>query len=233
MYKDRLRNWISGIAFHTHSRLDELLTEKEGLLEFATHDSTISTEALVWYAKEFSGDHNIVICDTDHPIHILDRKGVSRKGSFNPSKLPSTIEVISKGVIERARLLKEADFGGNILTGVEADILGSDGRLNVKNEVLKELDIVIASIHYSQWLEHNGGGPTSTFWVDGILHATQNCHVDVIGHPARNYERNVGEGKIEDWEIVFGVMSETSVAFEINLYDYEVSTPPKWNLEEN
>ena len=62
-----------------------------------------------------------------------------------------------------------------ILRGVEVDIT-ADGSLALSDEVLAELDIVVASPHVS--LQQSPEASTAR-----LLRAIRNPHVDIIGHP--------------------------------------------------
>jgi len=73
--------------------------------------------------------------------------------------------------IEKAR---EKLDGFAILKGTEVDIL-PDGRLDYPDEVLAELDLVIASVH-SQF------GMGEKEMTDRIIRAVESPHVDAIGH---------------------------------------------------
>jgi len=62
-----------------------------------------------------------------------------------------------------------------VLAGIEVDILG-DGSLDLSDEVLAEMDVVIASVHtlFNQPLEE---------MTARVLRAIENPHVRVLGHP--------------------------------------------------
>lgn len=104
----------------------------------------------------------------------------------------------------RALNTKMAPF--QILAGVEVDIL-PDGSLDYPDEVLAQLDFVVASIH-------------SAFKTDPtrrILAAMQNRYVDVIGHPTgRLISRR--EGYELDMAQVIETAARTGTALEINSY---------------
>jgi DNA polymerase (family 10) len=63
----------------------------------------------------------------------------------------------------------------NILAGSEVDIK-QDGRLDFDDSVLKDLDIVIASIH-------QGFGNSKDINTKRIVAAIENPYVNIIGHP--------------------------------------------------
>jgi len=94
-----------------------------------------------------------------------------------------------------------------ILQGVEVEIK-ADGQLDYPDEVLAELDIVIASLHVS--LRQPRKKVTQR-----MLNAIQNPNVDIIGHPTG---RLVAEREPADldMDVVFAAAAESGVALEIN-----------------
>ena len=62
-----------------------------------------------------------------------------------------------------------------IFTGIEVDIL-SDGALDLDDEVLAQMDVVIASIHS----RFDQGRDETT---DRVLRAIENPYVRILGHP--------------------------------------------------
>lgn len=94
-----------------------------------------------------------------------------------------------------------------ILAGIEMDIL-PDGSLDYDDELLQELDIVIASIHssFSQSREKI---------MERLRTALQNPHVDFIAHPTG---RLIGrhEGYDVDIDDLIQLAKETNTALELN-----------------
>jgi DNA polymerase (family 10) len=77
---------------------------------------------------------------------------------------------------EHARRIRAAKVSGiRILAGIEVDIL-KDGRLDLADEVLAELDIVVASIHSFMNMERSES-------TERMLAAVENPYVQIIGHP--------------------------------------------------
>ena len=80
--------------------------------------------------------------------------------------------------LEHAQAIREIDQrlpGISLLAGIECDIL-SDGRLDLSEDCLAELDIVIASVH-------SAFGQGEREMTDRVLRAVESPVVDVIGHP--------------------------------------------------
>ncbi|MEI5905563.1 DNA polymerase/3'-5' exonuclease PolX [Bacillus spongiae] len=94
-----------------------------------------------------------------------------------------------------------------ILAGIEMDIL-PDGTLDYDDELLNELDIVIASIHssFSQ--------PRETI-MKRLTTALENAHVDIIAHPTG---RLIGrrEGYDVDMDMLIELAKKTNTALELN-----------------
>ncbi len=104
-----------------------------------------------------------------------------------------------------------------LLQGSEIEI-HADGSLDYPDDVLAELDIVIASLHTSLRQER----PVVTA---RLLRAMRNPHVDVIGHPSGRLMPN-REGADLDWEQVLSTAKETGVALEIDAH------PSRLDLDE-
>jgi DNA polymerase (family 10) len=108
--------------------------------------------------------------------------------------------------IEKAR---KAVRGIEILHGAEVSIL-SDGKLDMKDSVLKELDYVVASIH-------GGFRQAREQMTHRIVSAMENENVDMIGHPTG---RLIQERKPYDvdMERLFETSKRTGALLEINSY---------------
>ncbi|MBI1934335.1 PHP domain-containing protein, partial [Candidatus Peregrinibacteria bacterium] len=106
--------------------------------------------------------------------------------------------------IEEAR---KAVHGIHILAGVEVDIL-EDGRLYLPDDVLKRLDWVVASVH-----SHFRQSREVT--TKRLLHALENPHVQVLGHPTA---RMLGEreGIDVDMDAIMKAAAKRVVAMELN-----------------
>ena len=94
-----------------------------------------------------------------------------------------------------------------LLQGSEIEI-HADGSLDYPDDVLAELDIVIASLHTSLRQER-------AVITARLLRAMRNPHVDVIGHPSGRLMPN-REGADLDWEQVLAAARETGIALEID-----------------
>jgi DNA polymerase (family 10) len=97
--------------------------------------------------------------------------------------------------------------GFRILRGIEVDIT-ADGSLALPDEVLAELDIVVASPHVSlrQPLEQA---------TERLLRAIRNPHVDIIGHPTGRLIGNRAGSEI-DLDAIGRAAAETGTLLEVN-----------------
>ncbi|WP_316570908.1 DNA polymerase/3'-5' exonuclease PolX [Neobacillus sp. YIM B06451] len=109
--------------------------------------------------------------------------------------------------IEEIKRLNERYSDFKILTGIEMDIL-PDGTLDYDDDLLKELDIVIASIHsaFSQ--------PREKIMMR-LRTALENPNVDIIAHPTG---RLIGrrDGYDVDIDLLIDLAKETNTALELN-----------------
>ncbi|MFC4075695.1 DNA polymerase/3'-5' exonuclease PolX [Salinithrix halophila] len=100
-----------------------------------------------------------------------------------------------------------------VLAGVEMDIL-PDGRLDFSDEVLKELDLVIASIHSSFQQDEE----TIT---RRVLNAMENPYVHIIAHPTGRLINRRGPYALH-LDRVFQKAKETGTILELNSHPYRL-----------
>jgi DNA polymerase (family 10) len=110
--------------------------------------------------------------------------------------------------IERVRELAATLGGGfTLLVGAEVDIL-KNGSLDYSDELMAELDVVVASLHASHRL--NEADQTKR-----LCAAMENPHVDIIGHPTG---RMLGKrpAYAMDMEAVIAKAVETGTVLEVS-----------------
>lgn len=117
--------------------------------------------------------------------------------------------------IDALREKISGDF--TILQGAEVEIK-ADGSLDYPDEVLAELDLVIASLHVS--LRQPRAEITAR-----LIKAMHNPHVDIIGHPSGRLLPN-REGADLDMDAVLEAARQTGVCLEIN------ANPTRLDLDE-
>ncbi len=128
-----------------------------------------------------------------------------------------TVERLREQAAEIKELNREQK-GFRVLHGTEMDILG-DGALDFPDEVLKDLDIVVASIH-------SGFNNSKEVMTARIVAAMRNPYVSIIAHPTG---RIIGEreGYQIDMDEVLRVAKETGTALEINAYPMRLDLEDK------
>ena len=107
----------------------------------------------------------------------------------------------------RVRALNGRFDGLTLLAGIECDIL-ADGRLDLADDCLAELDLVVASVHshFSQEIQQ---------MTDRVLRALDSPWVDVLGHPTGRLLLK-RDGLRIDVDQVISAAARTGVALEIN-----------------
>ncbi len=155
-------------------------------------DGKNSITAMAHKAKEM-GYAYIAITDHSKAVRVaggLDEKGLARH--------LHEIEKVGRQI-----------SGMRILKGVEVDIL-ADGSLDLKDDILKECDVVLASVHSRFNMEE--GEMTRR-----IIKAIQNPYVSILAHPTGRLilEREAYKVNLKE---VFQAAIDRGVVLEINAY---------------
>jgi putative hydrolase len=135
-----------------------------------------------------------------------------------------TAERLRAQLVEVALLNEElAPF--RILTGIEVDIL-DDGALDQSEELLAQLDLVVASVHSKLRMPR---GPMTA----RMLAAVRNPHTDVLGHCTGRMVTGSRERPESEFDAaaVFAACASEGVAVEINSRPERLD-PPKRLLRE-
>ncbi len=152
-------------------------------------DGSLSIEKIAESAKNLGYEY-IAVCD--HSQSVKYANGLS------PERLRNQIDEIDS----INRHLK----GIKILKGTEVDIL-QDGRLDFPDEILKDLDIVVAAIH-------SGFKRNVT---ERMLKAMENPYITIIAHPSGRLISG-REGYDVDLENVMEGAQKFGVVLELNAY---------------
>jgi len=132
---------------------------------------------------------------TDHSPRLTVANGLS------PDRLRTQMQIVAKA--------NELMAPFRLLQGIEVDIL-DDGSLDQEEELLGELDFVVASVHSKLRMPARD-------MTRRMVAAVRNPHVRVLGHCTGRLV--VGRGRPEsefDAEAVFTACRENGVAVEIN-----------------
>jgi DNA polymerase (family X) len=153
-------------------------------------DGTAAVEKMVQTAMELGYAYLAV---TDHSRSLKIAQGLS-------------LERLAE---QRAyiRRLQDSYPGIRIFSGIEADIL-DDGSVDAPDEVLSELDVVIASVH-------SGFRQSREKLTARICRAMQNPHVQIIGH-ATGRLLGKRDPYAVDMDEVIRTAAATGTALEIN-----------------
>lgn len=107
----------------------------------------------------------------------------------------------------RAATRASDKVGIAVLMGTECDIL-PDGRLDYPDEVLKGLDVVVASVHTRFKMP-------AREMTARLVRAMQNPHVDILGHPTGRLLGSRESYEVDIEELIDGART-TNTALEIN-----------------
>jgi DNA polymerase (family 10) len=191
-----LREMTGEIEAAEKGKLPKLVTldDIRGDLQMHTtaSDGRNTIEEMGAAAKKLGYEY---IALTDHSKAVTVANGMDEK---------RTLEQIKK--IHAAR---ERVPGIRLLAGIEVDIL-KDGSLDLDDEVLAQLDVVVASVHSYMNLE-------SAEMTDRILAAIENPYTQIVAHPTGRLVLRRDPFHY-DMEKVLDAAKKHGVAMESNAY---------------
>ena len=153
-------------------------------------DGRASIEEMAQAAKQLGYEYILI---TDHSKAVTIANGLDDKRAVEN--------------IQRIKAARKKVSGIKIWAGAEVDIMG-DGRLDYPDEILKQFDIVLVSVHSRM----NMPGPEMTA---RLLKALANPYVRILGHPTgRQILRR--DPFAFDLEKVFAAAKEHAVILELN-----------------
>lgn len=115
------------------------------------------------------------------------------------------------------KVIPRVVYGVTVLKGVEANIMDCEGRLDMSDEVLKKLDIVIASLHDN--CIKPGSREENT---RALLNAMDNDYVDILGHtgnPAFAIDIDAVVRKAKEKNILIEINNSSFVSSRVGSYD--------------
>ncbi len=132
---------------------------------------------------------------TDHSPRLTVARGLS------PERLREQLKVVAD--------LNERLAPFRLLSGIEVDIL-EDGRLDQEEELLSELDVVVASVHSKLKMD-------AREMTRRMVKAVENPRSDILGHCTGRLISSKGRDPSRfDAEVVFEACARTGTAVEIN-----------------
>jgi DNA polymerase (family 10) len=135
------------------------------------------------------------IAITDHSKNLAFANGLDDKRAV--------------GHIQRIREVNAKVDGITIFAGIEVDIL-ADGDLDLSDDVLSQMDVVIASVHsvFNQ---------EPAKMTERLLKAVENPNTSIIGHPTGRLQLR-RDGYHFDMDAVLNAAAKRKVAMELNSY---------------
>ncbi len=189
-----LRNSIKYVQLAVEGKLPPYLVKDHIRGDLHCHtdwsDGVSKLEEMVYGAVELGYDYLAI---TDHSQSLQIAKGLSAQ------------HLIKQGEIISQLNQQLDDF--TVLKGIETDIL-QDGELDYDDQILEEMDIVVASVHTNFQMD-------KATMTERITTAIKNPLVNILGHPTG---RILGRrsGYQVDLDEVIQVAAATNTVLEIN-----------------
>lgn len=177
-----------------NNTLPQLIVEKDIIADLHMHttysDGKLSIMEMANAAKQRGMQY---ICITDHS------QMQAQAGGLKPE------EALAQG--DAIRKVNAEIEGIEVLHGIEVDIK-ADGTLDFEDDVLAQLDWVIASPHVALRQDKD-------IYTARIIKAIQNPYVDCIGHPTGRLIGRREPAKV-DMDAIINAASEYNTALELN-----------------
>ena len=193
---DLLHQYMAGES-HDHTVFSNPITREEAFYTFE--------QVYEYIKKEINtGESQIeFVVFTEHP-----------SDAGNPQLIDGQALLAHQNEIKKFNQAQES--GPQLFGGVESSIISAEGNLDVPNEVLAQMDLVIASKHdLKSAFPEQKGRITPEQLTHVYSNLMDNPHVDVIGHPNRYVSYD--DLKLIDWKSLFEKAALTNTAIELNL----------------
>jgi len=157
-----MRENCGEIDLAAEHKLPQLITQKD--IQGDVHMHTVETDGrntIEEMAEAASQRGYKYIAITDHSKNLAFANGLDDKRA--------------EAHIKHIRKVASHASGIKIFSGIEVDIL-ADGKLDLSDEVLAQMDVVIASVH-----SHFQQPPEQM--TERLLAALENKHASILGHP--------------------------------------------------
>ncbi len=191
-----LRENLGEIDAAEEHTLPALLTQTD--LQGDVHMHTVETdgrntiEEMAEAAKERGYKYMAI---TDHSKNLAFANGLDDKRAVEH--------------IKRIRAANDNIAGIKIFAGIEVDIL-ADGALDLSDDVLAQMDLVIASVHSHM-------NQDSREMTDRVLKAIENPNTSIIGHPTGRLLLRRDAFQL-DMDALLKAAARRKVAMELNAY---------------
>jgi len=191
-----MRENLGEIDLAQQHALPELITQND--LQGDVHMHTVETDGkntIEEMAEAAKARGYKYMAITDHSKNLAFANGLDDKRAVEH--------------IARIRAANQKIDGITIFAGIEVDIL-ADGDLDLSDDVLAQMDIVIASVHTMFQQE-------SAKMTDRLLKAIENPNTSVIGHPTGRIQLRRDSYPF-DMHAVLTAAAKHKVAMELNSY---------------
>jgi len=191
-----MRENLGEIDLAAEHKLPQLITAAD--LQGDVHMHTVETDGrnTIEEMAEAAKAHGYkYIAITDHSKNLAFANGLD--------------DTRALGHIARIRAASDRMDGIQIFAGIEVDILG-EGNLDLSDEVLSQMDIVIASVHSQFSLDR-------AKMTERLLKAIENPNTSILGHPTgRQLLRR--DAYAFDMDAILKSAAKLNVAMELNSY---------------
>lgn len=138
----------------------------------------------------------------DEMVKAAQEKGLTHLGiTEHAPKMPGTCHEF---YFQNLKVVERKRDGLELLLGSEANIIDYSGRVDLSEYILKQMDVVIASLHTPCIKPGKCEDNTAA-----LVGAMNNPYINIIGHP--------DDGRFPvDYEIVVKTAKETKTLLEIN-----------------
>jgi DNA polymerase (family 10) len=121
--------------------------------------------------------------------------------------------------MEKIDAINEKFSGFRLLKGMEVDIL-ADGRLDLADSVLAQLDLVVCSVHYQQRMDEKKQ-------TERIIRAMDNPYCHILGHPTARLINTRDPMEI-DLEKIILAAKDRGVILELNAQPDRLDLPSSY-----
>jgi putative hydrolase len=236
---------LAGIGPSTAKAITQALAGEvpEYLVNIERESEITVDDAALTYRHALKGDCHThsTWSDGGAPIEVMARTAIDLGHEYMVLTDHSARLTVAHG-LNRERLVDQLEVVGQlndelapfrILTGMEVDIL-EDGSLDLDDDLLAELDVVVASVHSKLRMDRSD-------MTRRMVMAVASPHVDILGHCTNRKLKSRGEQVASDTqvvrppsqfdpEIVFAACARFDTAVEINCRP-ERQDPPNELLE--
>ena len=204
-----LRENTGEIEAAREGELPNLVEESEIRGDLHTHtewsDGDATVEGMALGAAEFGHDYLAI---TDH----AEGPGVFGNTGLSPEEIREQIEAV-----EEARdALDDAGHDLELLHGVETNV-DADGDLSTPDELLEELDVVVASPHAALGQDREPA-------TERLVAAIEHPETDILGHPTGRLI-NERPGLSPDFEQLAAAAADAGTALELNANPSRLDLP--------